>query len=174
MKKIEVLNQLREVQVLQHGLFTLKSGQQSNLYIDLRRLVSFPQLLKNVAELMWNQMKDLHSDFICGIPYNGILISTSISISYNRPQLLVRKERKDYGTKKQVEGVYTQGQSVLLIEDVITTGRSVRDTCQILREEGLIVNQVICFVLREDIAREKLQANNCQLHSVFNLQDMQL
>ena len=172
MNKAEVLQQLRACNGIKYGDFTLKSGTHSPIYIDLRILISYPSLLQAVSTLMWGKMQTLAYDRICGIPYTALPIATCISIQHNIPMVLARKEAKAYGTKNRIDGIFSPGQTCLMVEDVVTTGGSVMEAAQVLEEEGLHIRDVVAFVEREPAVRENFRARNYELHSVFTLSEL--
>ncbi len=172
MNKQEILHQLREINVIKHGDFILKSGVCSSIYIDLRPLISYPKILRAVSHLMWEKMQGLSYELICGIPYTALPMATCIAVDHDIPMLLVRKEAKEYGTKKQVEGVFSPGQTCVIVEDVVTSGGSVLGSTKVLQKEGLIIRDVVCFIEREQGGRENLQACNYKLHSIFALSEL--
>lgn len=150
----KLVKQLLDNNIIKFGDFVLKSGEKSNLYFDLRTLISFPIILNNVMNLMYKKIKNLNYDIICGIAYTGIPMATKLSLDYNIPMVIIRKERKDYGTKKLIEGLYKEGQRCLMLDDVITTGSSLIENISILEKEKLIIKDIIVFIdrrLRSDI-----------------------
>src|SRR5262245_20610788 len=130
---------LYKIGAIRFGEFKLKSGQTSTIYINLRKIISYPDLLRSVAEAMWNIMKPLQYDLICGVPYTALPIATCLSLEHNIPMIMRRKEKKDYGTKQIIEGEWKQGERSLIIEDVITSGSSVFETANDLEDAGVEV-----------------------------------
>lgn len=108
--------------------FMLKSGVASPIYIDLRRIISFPRLVKEIRDAIWQITSHLEFSLICGVPYAALPLATALSLEYNIPMLMRRKEVKEYGTKASIEGVFSQDQLCLVIEDVMTTGASLLET----------------------------------------------
>jgi uridine monophosphate synthetase len=101
----------------------LKSGILSPVYIDLRVLISLPQTIKNISELFKNELLNkIDYDLICGVPYTAIPFAVLLSTILNVPMLMIRAEKKNHGTKKLIEGCFVEGQKVLIIEDVISSG----------------------------------------------------
>lgn len=167
-----MIAELYKIGAVKQGSFTLKSGVTSSFYIDLRLLISYPDLMKKITALFWEKIKELKFDLICGVPYTALPLATALSITYDIPMILRRKEAKDYGTKKMVEGVFTPGQRCLIIEDVVTSGMSVMETIEPLKNEGLIVEDVIAIINREQGGKENLSAQGLHLHQLFNLSEV--
>ncbi len=172
MNKRELIQQLYAIDAIKLGDFLLKSGVRSPIYIDLRVLIAYPQLLRNVANIMWQEIKYLNYKLICGVAYTALPIATCVSLDNNIPMLLCRKEQKDYGTQKRIEGLFSAGQHCIVFEDVITSGGSVIDTVNLLRQESLIVTDVISFIDREQGGRSKIEQIDCRLFSVFTMTEL--
>ncbi len=162
---------LNEIGAIQHGTFTLKSGITSPIYIDLRLLVSHPELLDEIADLLWEKIKNLEFDVICGVPYTALPIATAISIKYGVPMVMRRKEAKGHGTKRLLEGKFEKGQRCLIIEDLITSGTSIFETVEVLENEGLTVTDAVLVLDRQQGGRENLAAKGITAHSLITLSE---
>jgi len=169
MKERSLILSLFEIGAVRFGSFTLKSGIQSPIYLDLRRTVSFPELLIAIAEAMHKRMQNLHFDLLCGVPYTALPFATAVSIRHNLPMLLLRKERKAHGTGQLLEGVYSTGQPCLLLEDVITAGLSLIESVKALRQEGLIVEDAVVFVDRCQGGIRALAREGVKAHPILTL-----
>ena len=152
---------------------TLNSGLASpHYYIDMRVIVSYPNVLRKISEHMWEKIKDKECDFICGVPYAGLPIATAMSLNNNKPMLMRRKEKKDHGRKKTIEGVYKPGQKVIIVEDLFTTGSSTIETIVDLEKEGLIVTEIVILIDRQQGGVQRLQKMGYPVHVVFLLDEI--
>ena len=171
MKK-DIALALHEIGAIKFGEFTLKSGMKSPIYIDLRVLISYPKVLKLVSDAITGLAKDLKFDVIAGIPYTALPIATAISIDQGWPMVYARKEVKDYGTKKKLEGVYKEGQTALIIDDLITTGGSKFETIEPFEASGLKITDFVVLVDREQGGGRKLEEKGYKFHSVIGINEL--
>jgi uridine monophosphate synthetase len=154
------------------GEFTLKSGINSPIYIDLRRLVAFPGWMTQVAAAYIRQLKALEFDRIAGLPYAALPIATAISLQGNWPMIYPRKEVKSYGTAAKIEGIYHTGETVVVIDDLATTGGSKFEAIEKLTEAGLVVKDVVVLIDRESGAKESLEEAGIRMHALFTLTEL--
>lgn len=170
--KEEIILDLHRIGAIKFGEFKLKSGMMSPIYIDLRIIVSYPDVLKKIATAMTADLKNIKCDVIAGIPYTAIPIATVISVETNTPMIYARKEVKDYGTKRKIEGVYKKGATCAVIDDLITTGDSKIETAEPFEAEGLIIKDFIVLIDREQGGKKILEEKGYNLHRIICITDL--
>lgn len=162
-----------KLEIIKFGKFTLKSGIESPFYVDLRPLASDPKILKKLAEHLLEILpKDNKLDLICGVPYAALPMATVMSLLSEIPLIMKRKEAKGYGTKKLIEGIYKQGQSCLLVEDVITSGKSLLETIAEVEKEGLKVSDIVVVLDRQQGGKELLEQKGYRVHTLFTIAEV--
>jgi uridine monophosphate synthetase len=167
-----LLSNLHSLGAVKFGDFTLASGIQSPFYIDLRLLVSRPALLAQAAQAYAKILSGLAYDRIAGIPYAGLPIGVAVSLATGAPLIYPRKEVKQYGTGKGIEGNWQAGERVVIIEDLITSAGSLIQGAERLREAGLVVEDAIVLIDREQGGMANLAAAGIRGHTVYRLSDV--
>lgn len=170
--KRQLILDLHAVGALKFGSFKLKSGATSPFYIDLRGIVSHPHIMRSINELIAGIARELNYDLITGIPYTALPMAAQLSDSLDVPLVYQRKEAKTYGTGKLIEGVFEEGQTCLVIDDLITTGESKFESAEALEAAGLKVKDFIIVVDRSPNGRESLASRGYTLHSIITIEDM--
>ena len=158
--------------IIKFGRFTLKSGIESPFYVDLRPLASDPKILKLLANYLLDMLPLDNFDLICGVPYAALPMATAMSLESYLPLIIKRKEAKQYGTKKILEGIYKPGQNCLLVEDVITSGASLLETIPEIENEGITVSDIVVVLDRQQGGREMLEKKGFRVHSLFTISDV--
>lgn len=174
----ELAQELYQREIIKFGRFTLRSGETSQVYFDLRQLISYPGLLNQIIELYIDHSKDLLASdvLICGVAYTGIPMATVYSQRTGLKMIMKRKEAKDYGTKKLIEGQFQPGDKVILLDDVITSGGSLIETIKDLEEVGLQVIQTMVLIDRRPpklmLESGDLLDNKYPLRSIFTMESL--
>lgn len=170
MEKKDFINLLKECNAVQFGRFILTSGAISNYYIDIKKASTNPHILKKIAESMATYAKDYN--IIAGMELGAVPLAVALSLETKIPYVIIRKEKKEHGMSKQIEGGDVKGKKVVVIEDVTTSGYSVIKSINILRKNKAIVNRVITVVDREKGTKEKLENLDINFISLLSISDI--
>jgi orotate phosphoribosyltransferase len=165
---ISLLEKIENWGLIKQGDFTLSSGVRSDFYVDMRELSSKKGMFKEIVHLLSLRVKEGNS--ILGVESGSIGVSACVAQTLNRRFGYVRKESKNYGTEKYVEGLHLEeNKKVTIIEDVTTTGSSVVSALKKARNSGLQVNQVLAIVERGDEARNALSTLEVDFQSLVKV-----
>ena len=174
MLKQQLLKGLIDTECFRLGEFILKSGIKSPFYIDLRRTSSDPQLMKTVGKAYARLIGALPQQFdrVAGIPVAAVSLATAASMETGIPMIYPRINKKEHGTGNLIEGNFKPGERVVLLDDLITTGKSKIEAIEILREAGLIVEDLVVLLERGEQGRRDMEAAGVRLHSFFPVEDL--
>jgi uridine monophosphate synthetase len=170
--KDELVKGLYQSGCVKFGNFTLASGKQSPIYIDLRRVVSYPALFKLAARLYAGLIEELQFDHIAAVPYAALPFGSVVALNMNRSFIYPRKEVKGHGTGQAIEGAFEEGQKALSLEDVITSGGSILSAVETLRAAGLLVEDVAVLVDRQQGGDLKMKTAGLSLHAVVTIDEI--
>jgi uridine monophosphate synthetase len=168
----ELSELLYRIGAVRFGSFVLKDGRTSPFYLDLRVLVSQPNALARIGRALVRRAEGLVFDRIAGIPYAGLPLGVAMSLIGGRPLVYPRKEAKQYGTQRLVEGEFHAGERALVVDDVITSGGAKLEAIEPLRAAGLVVEDVLVVVDREERGAESLAQAGLRLHSVLKVKTL--
>ena len=166
--KAELCRVLNKIGALEFGTFKLTSGKTSPYYIDLRIVPSFPDAFQKVCDLYVKLIeKDLgveKFERVAGIPTAGIPFASLVAYQLKKPFLYIRPKARLHGRERRIEGILMPGDRVLLVDDLITTGKSLRKAVAAIRAEGGVVTDAVVLVDREEGGKEKMAKDDVLLH----------
>ena len=168
----ELAGALLDAGCVRFGRFTLKSGLESPIYLDLRRLASAPHALRLAARAYSAVLHRLSFDRIAALPYAGLPIGAAVALEGGWPLCYPRQTVKEHGTRASVEGGFEAGEKVVLVDDLATRGTSALEALPKLTEVGLRVSDVVVLIDRQSGAGDALGAADLKLHAVFELTDL--
>ncbi|MGD0056834.1 MAG: orotate phosphoribosyltransferase [Methanomassiliicoccales archaeon] len=169
-----VKESLKNGGALTYGDFVLSSGKRSPYYIDIKKASTDPAVLAVIAQEMSRMLSTagVRFDKIAGVVLGSIPLAVALSLETKVPYVMVRREKRDHGTGKPIEGALDKEERVLVVEDVITSAGSVADSITILRNEGAVVETVLAVIDRQEGGMEKLKEMNVRLLSLLTARDL--
>ena len=168
--RAKFLSELKACGALQFGTFTLTSGRSSSYYVDIKKAVTRPELLRVIGEAMAPYADK--ADRIAGVELGAVPIAAAVSLASGKPYLMIRKATREHGTKREFEGELAKGDRVLFVEDVITTGGTLRGAIERLRAQGAVVDDVVAVVDREEGGKMTLAEITVRLHALVSAKDL--
>jgi len=175
-KKVELAKILHKIDALKFGVFKLTSGKASPYYIDLRIVPSFPDAFRQICdfygESITGQVGLKNFDRIAGVPIAGIPFASQIAYNLKKPFLYARKGVRLHGRRRRVEGILVSGDRVLLVDDLVTTGLTLKKAAEAVTAEGGIVKEAVVLLDREEGGKEKLAKNGIQLHALLKISEV--
>ncbi|MFP4654440.1 MAG: orotate phosphoribosyltransferase [Methanohalobium sp.] len=168
----DLIAALRNCGAIQIGDFTLSSGKKSNYYIDIKKASTEPSTLKLIGKKAAELIKSMKVDSVGGVELGGVPIATAVSLESGLPMILIRKTSKGYGTGEMLIGQLGKGNKVVMLEDVTTSGGSVKNAVSNIRDEGGNIDTVITVVDREEGAKENLKSIGIELVPLIKASDL--
>jgi len=173
MKQVGIL--LIKNNAIKFGDYILASGKKSPYYIDLRQTISSPismdWISNSLTRITLNEIGKEKIDRILGVPTAGIPFATVVSQKLAIPLIYYRQARKEHGVRKKIEGILERNDRVLVIDDLITTGESVIEAAEVVRDQGGVVNELVVLLDREQGGKERLRACRIEPHVLFKVSD---
>ena len=173
MKQVGIL--LIKNNAIKFGDYILASGKKSPYYIDLRQTISSPitmdWIANSLTRIIINEIGKDRIDKILGVPTAGVPFATVVSQKLGIPLIYYRQARKEHGVRKKIEGILDRNDRVLIIDDLITTGESVIETAEVVRDQGGVVNELVVLLDREQGGQERLRSSRIEPHVLFKISD---
>jgi orotate phosphoribosyltransferase len=169
----ELKRALREHAYLE-GDFVLRSGRRSRYYLDKYRFETRPDLLGALGQRIAAAVGEHAPEAtrLAGPELGAVALAAAGSLTSGLPFLIVRKAAKEYGTTKRVEGEYVEGETVCVVEDVVTSGGALLESVEALRAAGLTVSTAVCVVDREEGGTDALARHGIGLRPLFTAADL--
>jgi orotate phosphoribosyltransferase len=175
-KKGKMANIIFKIDAVKFGVFKLSSGKPSPYYIDLRLIPSFPDAFREIcdyyAEYITRQIGLKNFDRIAGVPIAGIPFASQIAYNLKKPFLYVRKGVRLHGRERRVEGILVSGDRVLLVDDLITTGLTLKKAAKAVRAEGGVVTDAVAFLDREEGGKYMLEKIGIKLNALLKVNEI--
>jgi orotate phosphoribosyltransferase len=173
MKQVGIL--LIKNNAIKFGDYILSSGKKSPYYIDLRQTISSPitmdWIANSLTRIILNEIGKDKIDRILGVPTAGVPFATVVSQKLGLPLIYYRQARKEHGVRKKIEGILERNDRVLIVDDLITTGESVIEAAEVVRDQGGVVNELVVLLDREQGGQQRLRSSRIEPHVLFRISD---
>jgi orotate phosphoribosyltransferase len=168
----ELILSFEKIGMLNFGSFTFKSGIKSPIYVNMRILISYPKVMKQVAKVYSQLLENVEYDRLGGIPYAGLPITEAISLEREEPWVFYRKEAKKYGLGKIVEGEFEEGETVVVIDELVSKGDSKFDAVAPFEAAGFKIKDFVVLMNYGFGAEKVLADKGYALHYAFTMHDV--
>ncbi|WP_411713837.1 orotate phosphoribosyltransferase [Natronomonas sp.] len=165
----ELIDALRGAEAVKFGEFELSHGGVSEYYVDKYVFETDPRCLELIAEAFAERVGAAK---LAGVALGAVPLVAATAVETDNPYVIVRKQAKEYGTGNQIEGEFEEGEEVVVLEDIATTGQSAIDAVEALRDAGAVVDRVLVVVDREEGARENLAEHDIELESLVTASEL--
>ncbi|WP_248895263.1 orotate phosphoribosyltransferase [Haloplanus halobius] len=165
----ELIEALRAADAVKFGEFELSHGGTSDYYVDKYLFETDPQCLRLIAAAFADRVGDAK---LAGVALGAVPLVAVTSAETGRPYVIARKQAKEYGTGNRIEGRLDEGEHVIVLEDIATTGKSALEAVGALREAGAVVDRVLVVVDRQEGARERLAEAGIELEALLTADDL--
>jgi orotate phosphoribosyltransferase len=170
MTREQLANRIAEVSLLR-GEFLLRSGRKSNYYLDKYRFETQPDVLIELGKLFAEKVT-AKVDRIAGAELGAVPLAAAAAMASGKPFVIVRNQKKDYGTSKLVEGILNAGETVLIVEDVLTTGGQVLEAAKSLKDAGAKIDRIVAVIDRLEGARQNIESAGYLFEALFTTADL--
>ncbi|RNJ27434.1 orotate phosphoribosyltransferase [Halosegnis longus] len=165
----DLIAALRAADAVQYGEFELSHGGTSEYYVDKYLFETDPHCLRLIAEAFAERLDGTR---LAGVALGAVPLVAATSVETDTPYVIVRKKAKEYGTGNQIEGRFEDGEEVVVLEDIATTGQSAVDAVEALRDAGAVVNRVLVVVDREEGGRENLAEHDVEMEALVTASEL--
>lgn len=163
---------LFDIEVVQFGEFKLVSGITSPIYLDMKGIISYPKKLKKLIDIYVRLLEPLSYDRIAGVAYGSLPIAGALSLKLEKPWIYARKEKKKYGTGKQIEGSWAPNETLVIVDDLISKGDTKFQSIELFENKGMKVKDLIVLVDRELGGSKVLNSRGYELHSAISITEI--
>jgi uridine monophosphate synthetase len=170
--RARLILQLYDIGCILFGDYVQSSGEVFPYYIDLRKIISNPQLFHQILTAYAEILQTLQFDRIAGIPYGSLPTATGLALRLNYPMIFPRKEVKAHGTRRVVEGNYQPGETIVVVDDILISGKSAMEGAAKLQSVGLKVQDIVVLIDHEKGVKERLRQQGYQAYSVLTLSEI--
>ena len=170
MTKEQLARRIAEVSLLR-GEFTLRSGRKSNYYLDKYLFETQPDVLAALGKLFAEKLTPTVQR-IAGAELGAVALAAATAMASGKPFVIIRNQKKDYGTGKLVEGKLEPGETVMIVEDVLTTGGQVIEAAKTLKDAGARVEKIVAVIDRLEGARQNIESAGYAYESLFTTKDL--
>ncbi|PSB46947.1 bifunctional orotidine-5'-phosphate decarboxylase/orotate phosphoribosyltransferase [Chroococcidiopsis sp. CCNUC1] len=168
----QLILQLYDLGCIIFGNYVQASGAEFPYYIDLRTIISNPQVFEQVLNAYAEILQNLNFDRIAGIPYGSLPTATGLALRMNYPMIFPRKEVKAHGTRRVIEGHFQPGETVVVVDDILISGKSAIEGAGKLKSAGLNVEDIVVFIDHEEGVRDRLKDNGYRAHAVLKISEI--
>ncbi|MCT7952375.1 bifunctional orotidine-5'-phosphate decarboxylase/orotate phosphoribosyltransferase [Ancylothrix sp. C2] len=168
----DLILQLFDIGCITFGDHVQASGAIFPYYIDLRKIISQPQIFHQIVGAYAEILEVLEYDRIAGIPYGSLPTATGLALRLEKPMIFPRKEVKAHGAKRVIEGNFVEGEKIVVVDDILISGKSVMEGAQKLKAAGLEVEDIVVFIDHEKGVKDRLRENGYRGHSVLKISEI--
>ncbi|CAN1210370.1 bifunctional orotidine-5'-phosphate decarboxylase/orotate phosphoribosyltransferase [Tumidithrix helvetica PCC 7403] len=169
---LDLILQLYDIGCIMFGEYVQASGAVFPYYIDLRKIISNPQVFEKVIHAYAEILENLHFDRIAGIPYGSLPTATGLALRLNYPMIFPRKEVKAHGARRLIEGNFHAGETIVVVDDILISGKSVMEGAEKLKVSGLRVEDIVVFIDHEHGVQQRLSDNGYRSHAVLKISEI--
>ncbi|MFP8957936.1 orotate phosphoribosyltransferase [Natrialbaceae archaeon A-CW3] len=165
-----LIDALRAADAVRFGEFELSHGGTSDYYVDKYLFETDPRCLELIAEAFADRLEG--DTKLGGVALGGVPLAAATSVAAGVPYVIARKQRKDYGTANLIEGALEDGEDVVVVEDIVTTGTSLVDAVEALRDAGATVERALIVVDRQEGGRENVEAAGVEMEALVTAEEL--